>query len=171
MNRPMGFTLATFLLCAVSLPGFSQLRYNSEYTQDRINTEQTSFMLRDSGAAEYHCASEWTTMTVQSYLNNAAMFVWHFKDGTKAYTRQVEYVGDIGKLTEFLTTNQTPRLEDRQGKKIQPLTRDNYPVRVEVWIGEFTDSDGHKPEILIDQVCCEAQTIEYNQPYYFVQCK
>jgi hypothetical protein len=167
----MASILATFLFCTIAQPGFSQLRYSSDYSHDCINTEQTSFKLQDSGAAEYHCASEWTTMTIQSYLNNTAMFVWHFKDGTKAFARQVEYVGDIGKLTEYLTTKLTSNLEDREGKKIQPLTRDNYPVRVEVWIGEFGESDGYRPEILIDAACFDAQAIEYNRPYYFAQCK
>ncbi|MBN1567108.1 MAG: hypothetical protein JXA73_04640 [Acidobacteria bacterium] len=171
MHRSTGFAFFAFLICAVGQPAFSQLRYNSDYTHDRINTDQTFFVLQDTGTAEYHCASEWTTMTVQSYLNNTVMFVWHFKDGTKAYARQVEYVGDIGNLTEFLTTRQTADLEDARGKKIQPMTRENYPVRVEVWVGEFRDSDGYKPEILIDKACFDGQSIEYGKSYHFAQCK
>jgi hypothetical protein len=167
----MGVSFFALLLCAVCPPVLSQLRYSSEYTQDRINTDQTSFMLQNSGTAEYHCASEWTTATVQGYLNDTAVFQWHFRDGAKAFARQVEYVGDIGKLTEFLTVNKTSDLEDKQGKKIQPMTRDNPPVRVELWIGDFDSSAGYSTGILIDKACFDGQTIEYSQSYHFAPCK
>ena len=171
MRYFMGAALLAFFLCTGFPSGFSQLRYNSEYTQDRINTDQTSFMLQNSGTAEYHCASEWTTATVQGYLNDTVVFLWHFRDGAKAYARQVEYVGDIGKLTEFLTVNKTSVLEDKQGKKIQPMTRDNPPIRVELWIGEFTSSAGYSTGTLIDKACFDTQTIEFNQSYHFAQCR
>jgi hypothetical protein len=171
MHRFMGVSFFAFLLCAVCPSVFSQLRYNSEYSQDRINTDLASFMLHDSGAAEYQCASEWTTMTIQSYLNNTVVFLWHFRDGTKAFARQAEYVGDIGKLTGYLVSNKTPDLEDQQGKKIQPMTRNNPPVRVEVWIGDFADSKGYSTDMLIDKACFDAQAVEYNQLYHFEACK
>ena len=162
--------LLSILLSTVCPSGFSQLRYSSEYSVDRINTEQTSFTLHDSGAAEYQCASEWTTLTIQTNLPKTVLFVWHFGDGSKAFARQVEYVGDIGVRTEFLLANQSSNLEDKQGKKIQPMTRDNHPVRVELWIGEYEDSKGHLPEVLIDKVCLDAVTIEYDKPYRFKGC-
>jgi hypothetical protein len=120
------------MLCVPGPCGFAQLRYNSDYSVDRVNTEQTSFLLKDSGAAEYHCASEWTTLTVQTNLTRTVFFIWHFKDGTKGFARQVEYVGDIGVRTEFLMTHSFADLEDQKGKKIQPMTRDNYPESVEI---------------------------------------
>jgi hypothetical protein len=152
-------------------PGFAQLRYSSDYSVDRINTDQTSFTLHSSGSAEYRCASEWTTMTIQINLTKTAMFVWHFKDGTKAFARQVEYVGDIGARTEFLMINPFSELEDKQGKKIQPMTRDSFPVKVEVWIGEFGDSNGYSPESMIDKACFDSQAIEYDRPYLFKGCQ
>jgi len=158
------------VLCVANPSGFAQLRYNSDYSVDRINTEQTSFLLKDSGAAEYHCASEWTTLTVQTNLTRTVFFVWHFKDGTKGFARQVEYVGDIGARTEFLMTLSFTDLEDQKGTKIQPMTRDNYPVRVEAWIGDSDATSGYIPDILIDKACLDAQTIEFNQPYHFKSC-
>jgi len=146
------------------------LRYNSDYSVDRINLEETCFLLRDSGAAEYRCASEWTTLTVQTNLTRAVFFVWHFKDGTKGFARQAEYAGDIGVRTEFFMTHSFTDLEDQKGKKLQPLSRDNYPVRVEVWLGESEAASGYIPEIPIDKACLDVQTIEFNRPYYFKVC-
>jgi hypothetical protein len=158
-------------LAAFNYPGVAQLRYSSDYSVDRINTEQTSFTLHNSGSAEYRCASEWTTMTIQTNLTKTAVFVWHFKNGTKAFARQVEYVGDIGAQTEFLMINPFTELEDKRGKKIQPMTRDSFPVKVEVWIGEFSDSDGYSPESLIDKACFDSQTIEYDRVYQSINCR
>ncbi|MDM7995584.1 MAG: hypothetical protein QUT30_07875 [Acidobacteriota bacterium] len=158
------------MLCVPGPCGFAQLRYDSDYSVDRVNTEQTSFLLKDSGAAEYHCASEWTTLTVQTNLTRTVFFIWHFKDGTKGFARQVEYVGDIGVRTEFLMTHSFADLEDQKGKKIQPMTRDNYPESVEIWLGEYEAASGYTPEILIDKVCLDAQTIEFNLPYHFKSC-
>ena len=170
MRRFMGAFFLGLLISATALPVHSQLRYNSEYSQDRINTEETSFALRKSGAADYRCASEWTTATVQAYLNDTVVFLWHFKDGSKAFARQAEYVGDIGKLTDFLVCNQAATLEDKRGKKIQPLTRDNPPVRVEVWIGTFSEAEGYSPAMLIDKACVDLQDLEYDQVYRFKDC-
>jgi hypothetical protein len=163
--------LLAVLVCAFSNTVFPQLRYNSDYSVDRLNTDQTSFTLHASGSAEYRCASEWTTMTIQTNLTKTAMFLWHFKDGTKAFARQVEYVGDIGARTEFLMINPFANLEDRRGNKIQPMTRDNYPVRVEVWIGEYGEADGYSPEGMIDKACFDATAIEYDRTYQFKNCQ
>ena len=162
-------SLALWLWFACS-SGFAQLRYNSDFSVDRINTEQTSFTLHDSGAAEYSCASEGTWLSVQTNLTMTVLFVWHFKDGTKGFARQVEYVGDIGVLTEFLMIKSFSDLEDKQNKKIQPMTRENYPVRVEVWIGEYGEAAGYVPEIMIDQACFDAQPVDFNRPYPFKNC-
>ncbi len=170
MHRFVAAMSLALFFCIACSSGFAQLRYNSDYAVDRLNTEQTSFTLHDSGAAEYSCASEWTTLTVQTNLTKTVLFVWHFKDGTKGFARQVEYVGDIGALTEFLMIHPFSNLEDKQGKKIQPMTRENYPVRVEVWIGETAEATGHVPEILIDKACFDAQSIEFNRPYQFKNC-
>jgi len=158
------------MLGIASPSGFAQLRYNSDYSMDRINTEQTSFLLKSSGVAQYHCSSEWTTLTVQTNLTRTVFFVWHFKDGTKGFARQVEYIGDIGVRTEFLLTHSIADLEDQRGNKIQPLTRDNFPIRVEVWIGESEAASGYITEIMIDKACLDAQTIEFNRPYHFKIC-
>jgi hypothetical protein len=171
MRRFMGAVLLAFLLTAAVSAGISQLRNNSEYFQDRINIEQTYFVLRDTGAADFAWASEWTNTTVQNNEDKSAMFLWHFKDGTTAYSLQAEYIGDIGKNAGFLLSNQASNLEDIHRKPIQPLTRGNYPVKVELWVGEIADSTGFSPELMGEAVCLDAQSIEPNRKYRFSSCR
>ena len=96
MRHLMRVAFLAFLLNLTATPAFSQLWNNSEYIQDRINTDQTYFVLNEAGAAEFAWASEWTNDTVMNNENRSAMFLWHFKDGTTAYSLQEEFIGDIG---------------------------------------------------------------------------
>jgi len=163
--------LLAFLLNLAVPTGLAQLWNNSEYLQDRINSEQTYFVLQDSGEADFAWASEWTNGTVQNNEQKSAMFLWHFKDGTTAYSLQEKYIGDIGKNAGFLRSAQSATLEDAHRKKIQPLTRSNYPVKVELWIGEVGDSTGFSPEFMGESLCLETQSIEPNHKYHFSSCQ
>jgi hypothetical protein len=160
-----------FLLNGISQTAFSQLRNLSEYSQDRISTDKTYFVLQDTGKAEFGWGSEWTHMTVNANVDKSAMFLWYFKDGSKAYSLQAEDMGEIGKSSGFLLAGQSSNLEDIRRKKIQPLTRNNYPVKVELWIGKIDDSTGFSLEIVGDAVCLDAPGIEYNHSYHFSSCR
>jgi hypothetical protein len=167
-------TVALVVACmtGIAIPsGFSQLWNNSEYFRDRINTENTYFILHGTGEAEFGWASEWTNDTVMSNQNRSAMFLWHFKDGTVAYSLQEQYIGDIGKNSGFLLTAKSSNLEDPHRNRIQPLTQDNYPVKVELWIGNVDDSTGFAPEFLGEAVCLDAQSIEPDHQYFFSGCQ
>jgi|WetSurMetagenome_2_1015567.scaffolds.fasta_scaffold947086_1 hypothetical protein len=161
---------AILLVLLINPSGFSQLRNNSEYSQDAINTNKTYFVLHDTGAVEFGWASEWTNASADLYADKSAMFLWHFKDGSKAYSLQEQEIGEIGKNSGFLLARKASNLEDIHHKSIQPLTLNNYPVRVELWIGEIGDSAGYSPEILGAAVCLNAPGIEYNRPYHFSSC-
>jgi hypothetical protein len=76
-------SLLMFLIAALP-SAYSQLRMHSPYDQDRINPGQTGFILHGNGMVDFLWASEWTEMTAQSFSDETAIFVWHFKDGTKA---------------------------------------------------------------------------------------
>jgi hypothetical protein len=171
MRRLMKVFPLAFLLTVTASSGFSQLRNNSEYWQDRINTDETFFVLHDTGEAEFAWASEWTNSTVQVNEEKSAMFLWYFKDGTKAYSLQVELIGDIGMREGYLLTSRSSNLEDIHRNHIQPLTRNNYPVKVELWIGEIGESTGYSPELQGEAVCLDAQSIELNRKYYFKSCQ
>jgi hypothetical protein len=159
------------LMSSMSPFASSQLRNISEFTQDRINNDQTYFILHDSGEAEFAWASEWTTATAYAADGKSAILVWHFKDGSKAYSQQGEGITEIGKSLGYLLTNKLRNLEDIHRKKIQPLTRDNYPVKLELWIGEIGDSTGYSPEAMGDEVCFNKTGIEYNLSYHFSSCR
>jgi len=170
MRLSMGAALLAFLMNAASPAGFSQLRRISEYTQDRINTDGTYFVLHDTGAADFGWASEWTLYSSVDYSEMSAMFVWHFKDGSKAYAQQVEDIGEAGKTLGYLIAGKSSSLEDVRRKPVQPMSRNNSPVKVELWIGEVGET-GFSPKILIDMACVDAQSIEPNRTYYFSTCK
>jgi hypothetical protein len=161
------------LLLMGSLSPFasSQLRNISEFTQDRINNEKTFFILHDTGEAEYAWASEWTTATAYAADGKSAILVWHFKDGSKAYSEQGTGIGEVGKSSGYLLTNKSRNLEDIHRKKIQPLTRDNFPVKIELWIGEIGDSTGYSPEMLGDEACFKAPNIGNNISNHFSSCR
>jgi hypothetical protein len=169
MSYMKGAAFLLFLLIA-NRTGFPQLRNISEYTQDRINPEKTYFVLHDNGDAEFGWTSEWTQMTALALDGKSAIMIWHFKDGSKAYSQQGEGIGYIGMNSGYLLTNKASTLEDIHHKKIQPLTRDNYPVKVELWIGEIGDSTGFSPEKEGDEVCFESPAIKYNVSYSFSNC-
>jgi hypothetical protein len=171
MRHFLGFGLIAFLLIVAVPSGFSQLRNNSDYWQDRINTDKTYFILHDTGAAEFAWVSEWTYATVQSNEEKAAMFLWRFKDGSTAYSQLAERIDDMGKSTGFLRTGRSSNLEDIHRKHIQPLSRSNYPIKLELWIGEINDSTGFSPESLGEAVCLDAQSIEPNHKYQFSPCQ
>ncbi len=167
--RAVSFLL--FLMIAMRPSANSQLRNMSEYSQDRINLDKTYFVLHDNGAAEFVWASEWTHDTANAYDGKSAIFVWHFADGSKAYSQQGEGIGMIGRNAGFLLTDKASSLEDIHRNKIQPLTRSNFPVKVELWIGEIAEATGYKPENQGDEACLDASSIEYNKPYHFSDCK
>jgi hypothetical protein len=159
-----------FLFAAMSSSGFSQLRNLSEYSQDRINPDKTYFILRDTGATEFGWASEWTHVTANSMEGKSAIFLWHFKDGSKAYSLQAEDIGDIGKNAGYLLANKSSNLEDVHRKKIQPMARNNFPVKVELWIGKIENEAGYILEMLGDSACLKETTIENNRTCHFSEC-
>jgi hypothetical protein len=163
----------TLFFLLIATPGFPQLRNNSEYLQDGINVDKTYFVLHDAGPAEFGWASEWTNASADFYEDKSAMFLWHFKDGSKFYSLQEQQIGEIGKNSGFLLTRKSSNLEDIHRKIIQPLTRDNYPVKVELWIGKVGESGGFAPEILGAALCLNepAQKIEYIRTYHFSDCE
>ena len=171
MRRLLGFALLYILLTGPS--AICQLRNNSEYLQDGINLEKTYFVLHDTGAAEFGWASEWTNASADLYEDKAAMFLWYFKDGSKFYSLQEQSIAEIGKNSGFLLIRQSSNLEDVRRKNTQPLTRNNYPVKVELWIGKVDNSTGFSPEILGASVCLntQVQSIEYKRLYHFSSCE
>ena len=161
----------TILMSSIIPFANAQLRNMSEYTQDRINTEQTYFVLHDTGEAEYVWVSEWTHTTAYAADGKSAILVWHFKDGKKAYSQQGEGVGEFGKTTGYLITDTSRVLEDIHRNKIQPLSLVNYPVKIELWIGKIEDSTGYAPEAKGDEACFKAPAIEYNIQWHFSSCR
>lgn len=168
---PLRKAAILFVLLIAALPlAYSQLRNHSPYDQDRINPEQTGFILHDNGTIDFLWASEWTEMTAQSHTDEVAILVWHFKDGTKAYSRQGELVADFGKSTAYLLAQKASTLEDANGKKIQPLTKTNYPIKVELWIGTVTEAKNYSPKSIVDYLCFSSADIELNRTYHFSDC-
>jgi len=159
-----------FLLTALSVPGMSQLRNLSDYGQDCINTEQTYFILKDTGAAEFAWASEWTHISANNFPDKMVMVVWHFKNGTKAYSRVIESLGDAGGITGYFLTGKSSDLKDVHGKSVQLMTRENYPVKIELCLGDYSESSGFSPDTLVDTACLDAQKIDYNHAYHFTGC-
>jgi hypothetical protein len=171
MRYILSMALLAFLLSAAGPFGFSQLRNLSEYSQDCIHSDKTYFVLHDTGTAEFGWASKWTHTTANAFPDKAAMFLWKFKDGSKAYARQGDLIGDLGQATGYLVEDHAGSLEDVHRKKIQPMTASNYPVEVELWMGEIGDSTGFAPESLLDKACFDAPRIEANQTYHSTECK
>jgi hypothetical protein len=164
---------AGFILCllfAIAASGICQLRNLSNYGQDCINTDKTYFILRDTGSAEFGWASEWTHISANNFPDKMAMVIWHFKNGLKAYSRVIEVLGDAGGSTGYLLTGKSADLQDINGKNIQPMTLDNYPVKIELCLGDFVESTGFSPDTLIDTACLETKNIDYNATYHFTQC-
>jgi hypothetical protein len=151
--------------------GMAQLRNLSPYQLDRINTEHTYFVIKDENNVGFAWASEWTFMTVNTYPEKQAFFVWHFKDGSKAYSRQGENIGDAGQITGYLLTDEASSLESIEHKKIQPINRTNYPTKVELWIGEVENQTPYKPEMLVDRACFDVQSIESGRTYSCTVCR
>jgi hypothetical protein len=170
MSQILGTAFILALLTGACPSAFSQLRRISPYTQDRINNEHTFFILKDADTAGFGWASEWTQMTVNVYEEKSVVFVWHFKDGTKAYSRQGDHVGDAGMYTSWMPTNESQNLENARREKVQPATRANYPVKVELWIGEAENDTGFKPEFLVDTACFKVQNLEYGRRYNSSEC-
>jgi len=164
------FTLFSFLIHMAGYAGFSQWRSPSEYNRDGINLENTYFVLYESNEAAYGWASQWTQSTARTYEDKTAFFRWHFKDGSVAYTRQGKLIGDIGMITKYLLTDEAETLTDNMGNSLQPMTPDNYPVKIELWMGTPDKPSDLKPEILVDVVCNDQQDIQYGYAYYFFGC-
>lgn len=159
------------LLTCATVYAHAQLRNFSEYNRDRINTDQTYFVLHDTGIAEYAWASEWTHSTAYAADGKSAILVWHFKDGQKAYSQQGEGIGEFGKTTGYLISDTSGHLQDIHGNRIQPMSVNNYPVKIELWIGDVEDSTGFKPEAKGDEICFEASAITHDSTYYFSDCR
>jgi hypothetical protein len=170
MHRFFRISMAVFLLNAFISAGFPQLRQPSEYMADRINLEHTYFVLYNSNEAGFGWGSEWTQTSSQNFEEKNALLLWHFKDGSIAYTRQGEYIGDFGMLRPYLMTEESKTLRDLHHNPIQPLTLENFPVKIELWTGEAGDPADFKPETLLDSVCLAEQKIEYGYAYYFFGC-
>ena len=158
------------LILTIGYSAFSQLRSPSEFNRDGINLENTYFVLYESGEASYGWASQWTQSTARTYEDKIAIFKWYFKDGSVAYARQGNQVGDIGMITKYLLTDETEKLKDIAGNDLQPMTLENYPARVELWMGEPDGPSGFKPEILVDAVCNDQESIRHGYAYYFSGC-
>jgi hypothetical protein len=169
MTRIIGGIGIALLLIGINPSSFCQLRNISPYSEDRINTDKTYFMLKDATTASFAWSSEWTQGTVQDFAEKHPLFVWHFKDGSKAYSLHGGYFGDLGQGVPYMLTNEAGNLESAKKDKIQPLTSTNFPVRVELWIGE--DQPDFKPETRVDAACFEGQKIESGRVYYFSDCK
>lgn len=161
--------LLIFLLTAIP-PAIAQLRMHSPYDQDRINPELTRFTLHDSNGAEFEWTSEWTEMTAQSCTDEAAIFIWHFKDGTKAYSRQGDLVTDFGKNQAYKLSQKSSDLEDENHNRIQPLTKTNFPIKIELWVGTTGEATGYSPKARIDYLCLETKEIEADRTYHFTDC-
>ena len=170
MCSGMRILFLVVLLNAAGSFGFAQLRNNSSYEKDRINTEQTRFTLHEANAADFVWASEWTHYTAYDYPEKVIIFLWHFKDGSKAYSRQGDVLDEAGKGSAYLMTEKSSTLEDKNRKKIQPMTRTNYPVKVELWLGKAEVQTGYETEILVDTACFDAPSVEYNRAYSFSAC-
>jgi hypothetical protein len=170
MTKSGIFTGLFALLIGIFSPAFSQLRMHSPYSQDQINPDQTGFLLHDNGAADFIWASEWSEFTAQSCTHEIAIFVWYFKDGTKAYSRQGQLIADFGQSSGYLLTQKASTLEDGNGNKIQPLTKNNYPIKIELWIGDFEDAKRYTLQSRVDYRCISATSIEANRLYHFLEC-
>lgn len=171
MRHVLSIGFMAVLLSAAGPSGSAQLRNLSEHSHDCIDINQTSFTLHEKNSAEFHYASAWTHMTVNAHPDKKAIFVWHFKDGSKAYSRQGDIIGDMGRVTGYMVTDHSTDLEDVHRKKIQPMTSANYPVNLELWIGEIEDATGYAPETLVDRVCYDAKSIQPNEPHHFSGCQ
>lgn len=173
-NRIIRILLAAsiaMLLNSASPSGMAQLRNLSPYDVDCINAEHTYFVSKDDKNAGFGWASEWTHMTVNANPEKQAIFVWHFKDGSKAYARQGENIGDAGQITGYLLTDEASSLEGVDHSKVQPLTSGNYPTKVELWIGEVQSQTAYKPEMLVDSACFDAQNVEHGRTYHVSACR
>jgi hypothetical protein len=159
------------LLISANPSGFSQLRNISPYSADRIQPDKTYFVLKDSNTAAFAWASEWTQGTVVDYSEKSVFFMWHFKDGSKAYSRHKGYFDEVGISIDFLLTTESGNLEGPKQTRIQPMTLNNFPVKIELWIGAFDEQTGFKPETRVDAACFEGQSIEYGRIYHFSVCK
>ena len=172
MHRLIVIVLVFAFLGSAGPSGFSQLRNLSPYLQDRINAEHTFFILKDdAGSASFGWAFEWTHLSVNAYADKQAIFVWHFKDGTKTYSLLGETIGEAGMVTSYLVTSESQNLEDARRQKKQPMTRSNYPVKIEFCIGEVGTDGIYKPEMLVDAACFDGSGIEYGHTYHFAECK
>lgn len=170
MHRLVSTALFVFLVLGSGSFAFAQLRNTSPYVQDRINIENTWFVLYDSSAAGYGWASEWTQTTARTQAERTAFFKWHFKDGAVAYTRQGEFIGDIGMYLPYLLKDEAENLKDMHGDPVQPMTLKNYPVKIELWMGTAGEESTFEPEILVDSICYNEGGIQYGYAYYFYDC-
>src|SRR5579859_79098 len=86
--------VGAFVLVAATAPlAYSQ----SPYTQDRIDTDRTTFILYDQpqNSQAFGWASQWTSATVQTYGSKNVIFKWYFTDRTVAYMFNSNYLDDF----------------------------------------------------------------------------
>ena len=171
MRRSIGIISIFFILNAAVPLASGQLRLPSEYYSDRINIEQTYFVLYDAQTAGFGYSSEWTDATAYNFAAKNIILVWHFKDGSTAYSIMEHALGDLGQHTDYLVTEESGNLLDKSYRSIQPLTLENFPVKLELWIGAAEDQAGFNTEELIDTVCFGESAIEYGYGYYFSPCQ
>ncbi|MDR1727545.1 MAG: hypothetical protein LBT74_06405 [Acidobacteriota bacterium] len=165
------FCLSALALAAAPPAAHAQLRLISPYPYDRINQPGTGFTLQEGGGAEFAWSSEWTQLTAQSCMDEVAVFVWRFKDGTKAYSRAGEFIADFGRSMTYLQEQKAAGLEDVNHKPIQPLTKDNPPVRVELWAGDGGVTDRFDTQGLLDYACFDTSAgVEVGKGYTATDC-
>ncbi len=121
MRLSTGITFLVCILIAASSAGSSQLRKPSDYSQDCINADHSYFIFHDTGAADFGWASEWTLDSSIDYSEKPAFFIWHFKDGSKAYSLQVADIGMAGQDIDYLIAGKSSNLEDVHRKPVQPI--------------------------------------------------
>jgi hypothetical protein len=170
MKRIIRVVLFSFLVHMAGYGAFSQLRSPSEYNRDGIDLEYTYFVIYEGDEAGYGWASQWTQSTARTYADKVAFFKWHFKNGTVAYSRQGKHVGDIGMITKYLLTDESEKLVDVEGNAVQPMTLENYPVKVELWMGDSDQPNRFEPELLVDAACTDQESIQQGYAYYFSGC-
>ena len=171
MKRIARVVLFSFLVHMAGYGAFSQLRSPSEYNRDGIDLENTYFVLYEGDEAGYGWASQWTQSTARTYADKIAFFKWYFKDGTIAYSRQGEHVGDIGMISKYLLTDESETLSDAEGNEVQPMTLGSYPIKVELWMGVSDQSNRFEEKVLVDAGCTDQESIQRGYAYYFSGCE
>ena len=132
------------------------------FPEDRIDTVNTTFAF----GPNFRWSSEWTSETVATHGDKNVMFLWHFKDGTVGYVFNGNHLSDAPLVGYRMSNAGASPLEDINRNSIQPLTLTNFPVKVELYLGESEFFTTYVPQILIDTVCFGGESIESGQVYH-----